>query len=101
LYACDTLLERLAQDFKDMAAKLWLFIQQEHAMVGPRHVTRHRHLADADQPCIRDGVVGRATRAGRDPRRAVTSEAGDAVDARGFERFRQGHGRQEGGEPAR
>jgi hypothetical protein len=34
LYACDTLLERLAQDLEDMTAKLGPFIQEEHAMVG-------------------------------------------------------------------
>jgi hypothetical protein len=54
-----------------------------------------------DQPRIRDGVVGRATRAGRHPRRAVAGEAGDAVDTRGLNRLGQGHRRQDGGEAAR
>ena len=62
LYLCDTLLERLPQDLEDMAAALGPCIQEAHAMVGQRHVARHRHVAPADQPRIRDGVVGgRAT----------------------------------------
>jgi hypothetical protein len=44
LYICDTLRERLAQDLKDMAAALGQCIQEEHAMVGQRHVARHRHM---------------------------------------------------------
>jgi hypothetical protein len=38
LYLYDTLLERLAQDLKDMAAELGQFIQEEHAIVGHLHV---------------------------------------------------------------
>ena len=45
LYSANTLLERLAQDLEDMAAELGPFIQEEHAMVGQRHVTRQRHVA--------------------------------------------------------
>jgi hypothetical protein len=73
-----------------MAAELGPFIQQEHAMVGQRHFTRHRHVAPADQPRIRDGLVGRATRAGRDQCRTVAGEAGDAVDAGGVEGVGEG-----------
>ena len=50
-----------------MAAKLGPFIQEEHAIVGQRHLARHRHVAPADQPCIRDGMVGDAKGASRDP----------------------------------
>jgi hypothetical protein len=39
LYLCDPILERLAQDPKDMAAALGPCIQEAHAMVGP--ATRH------------------------------------------------------------
>jgi hypothetical protein len=60
LYVYETLLERLAQDLQDMAAELGQFIQEEHAIVGQRHFARHRHVAPADQPRIREGVVGRA-----------------------------------------
>jgi hypothetical protein len=99
LYVYETILERLAQDLQDMAAELGPCIQEEHAIVGQRHFTRHRHVAPADQPRIRDGVVGRAKRAGRDPRRAVAGEARDAVDTRGLNRLGEGHRRQDGGEP--
>ena len=66
LYSCETLLQGLAQHLEHVATELRPFIQQEHPMVRPRHLARHRHVAPADQPCIRDGVVGGATRAGRD-----------------------------------
>jgi hypothetical protein len=97
---CKTFLQRLAQDAKSMAAALGEFIQAEHAMVDQRHVARHRHVAPPDQPHIRDGMVGCATRARRDQRRAVTGEASDAVDTRGLNRLSEGHRRQDGGESA-
>jgi hypothetical protein len=46
------------QDLQDMAAELGQFIQEEHAIVAQRYVARHRHGAPADQPHIRDGVMG-------------------------------------------
>ena len=100
LKSCDPLLERLAQDLEHMAAKLGQFIQEEDAVMGQRHFAWHWHVAPADQPRIRDGVVGRATRAGRDQRRAVAGEARDAVDTRGLKGLGEGHRRQNGGEPA-
>jgi hypothetical protein len=39
LYVYDTTLERLAPDLQDMAAELGPCIQEEHAMVGQRHLT--------------------------------------------------------------
>jgi hypothetical protein len=45
LYIYETLLKRLAQDLKDMAAELGQFIQKEHAVMGQRHVARQRHMA--------------------------------------------------------
>jgi hypothetical protein len=65
-----------------MAAELGPFIQEEHAVVGERHLAGHRDVAAADQPRIRDSMVGGAKRARRDQRRAVAGEAGDAVEAR-------------------
>jgi hypothetical protein len=64
----DRLRERLPPDRQDMAAALGEFIQKAHAVVGQGHVARHRHGAPAEQPHIREGMVGRATRAGRDQR---------------------------------
>jgi hypothetical protein len=58
LYSYETLLERLAQDLEDMAAELGPCIQEEHAVVGQRHLARHRHVAPTDQPHIRARVVG-------------------------------------------
>ena len=49
----DTLLERLARDLQDMAAALRPFIQEEHAIVGQRHVARHRHGAPAGRVVVR------------------------------------------------
>jgi hypothetical protein len=96
----DALHQRLAQDLEDMAAEPEGFIQKEHTMVGQRYVTHHRHVAAADQPRIRDGMVGRATRAGGDQRRAVAGEPGNTVDARGLNGLGEGHRRQDGGESA-
>jgi hypothetical protein len=89
----DRLRERLPQDRQDMAAALGEFIQKAHAVVGQGHVARHRHLTPAEQPHIREEMVGRATRAGRDHHRAVAGEAGGAVDARGLKGFSQRHRR--------
>jgi hypothetical protein len=61
LYVSDAVLERLPQDLENMAAELGQFIQEEHPLVGQRHVPRHRHGAPADQPHIGDGVMGRDT----------------------------------------
>ena len=57
-YVYDTLLQRLAQDHQNMAAQLGQFIQEEHVVMDQRHFARHRHMASADQPHIRDGVMG-------------------------------------------
>jgi hypothetical protein len=40
LYACDPLLERLAQHFKHVPSELRPFIQAAHAVVRPRHLAR-------------------------------------------------------------
>ena len=56
----------MPQYLQDMAAELGEFIQKEHAMVGQRHLARPRPVAPAEQPRIRDGMLGRATRAGGD-----------------------------------
>jgi hypothetical protein len=50
LYVDETILERLPQDLQDMAAEVGPCIQEAHAMVGQRHVTRHRHVAPPISP---------------------------------------------------
>jgi hypothetical protein len=69
----NTILDRLPQDLQDMAAELGQFIEEEHAMVRQRHLTWHRHVAPADQPRIRDGVVGRGTGGSWTPARNLLS----------------------------
>ena len=73
---------------------------EEHAMVGQRHFTRHQHVAPADQPRIRDGMMGGATRESRHQRGAVAGAAGDTMDACGLNGLGEGHRRQDGGESA-
>ena len=100
LYSCAAVLERLPQDLQDMAAELGQFIQEEHAIVGQRHVARHRHVAAADQPHIRDGVVRGAKRAGRDQRRVGAGAAGDVMDVGGLKGLGQGPVREDSGQMA-
>jgi len=52
LHSSNTLLERLAQNLEDMAPELGPFIQEEHTLVGQRHLARqwttashHRRLS--------------------------------------------------------
>jgi hypothetical protein len=86
-YSCDALLEWLAQDLEDMAAALGEFIQEQHAVVGPRHLARPRHVAPTDQPHIGAGVMRGAARPGHDQHRVGAGEASDAMDARGLNGF--------------
>jgi hypothetical protein len=62
----DTLLDRLAPDLQDVAAALGECIQAAHAVVRQRHLARHRHVAPADQPGVRDRMVRGAKGAGHD-----------------------------------
>src|SRR5262245_16711950 len=78
VYLDDTLLERLASDLERMTAALGEFIPPQDAVVGPRHVARHRHVAAADPSHVRHGVMGGrngrvVTRAVRSPARQATS----------------------------
>ena len=96
LYSCAAVLKGLTQDFEHVAAERCQFIQKEHAIVGQRHLPRHQYLPAPDQPCIRDRVVRSTKWTRADERHAVAGEAGDAMDAGGFNRFGQGHRRQDG-----
>src|SRR5262245_16803348 len=100
LYLYDAVLERLAPDLEPMTATLRPCIQAEDAVMGQRHLARPRHLAPADPPDVRDGVMGGTTRPRGDQRRIVAGEAGDAVDTRGLDGFGEGRGWEDGGEPA-
>ena len=73
-------------------------MQEQHGVVRLQHIERHGYIPLTDQPRIRDGVMGGKERAGRDHGGAVAGEAGDAVNTYGFNGFRDGHRRQDGGE---
>jgi hypothetical protein len=51
---------------EDVVLVAWQLIQAQNAVMGQRHVARHGHAAATNRPRIRDGMVGGATRAGRD-----------------------------------
>jgi hypothetical protein len=54
LYVYDTLLQRLAQPFQDVAAELRQLIQKENPVVRQRHFAGHRHLPATDQPSLQN-----------------------------------------------
>jgi hypothetical protein len=81
---CEALLDRLAQTLEDVAAELWQFTQEEHAVVRQRHLTQHGDMPAPNQLHIRGRVVGGAKGMGRDEGGAVAGAAGDAMDERGF-----------------
>jgi hypothetical protein len=51
-------LPRLTQNLGNMTTELGGFIQEEHAAVGQRHVAPHRYVIPANQPRIRDRLMG-------------------------------------------
>ena len=83
-----------------MALQLRKFVQEQDAVVRPRHLPRPQPLPPADQPHTRNRVVRRTTRARGHQGGAGAGEAGDAVDAGGVEGFGQAHRRQDGDEAA-
>jgi hypothetical protein len=69
-------------------------------MVHQGDLIPQRHLAAADQPRIRDRMMGGATWTSRERCHARTRRSGDAVDAGGLNGLSQGHTRRDGGGPA-
>jgi hypothetical protein len=82
------MIERLAPPCEPVAAARRPRIQAEPAVGRPRPLARQRHLATADQPGIREGLVGGATRARGHHRRARADAAGDVRPVRGVGSFR-------------
>jgi hypothetical protein len=80
-----------------MAAALGHLIQAECAVMDQRHLPRRRYMPPRLAPQPRASGSEGAIWAGSAHRRACASQAGDAVDTRGLERFRERHRRQEGG----
>ncbi len=64
-------------------------IEAEDTMAGPRRLARHGHQAPADQPHLRNRLLGGATRPGGDDGGAPSGGAGNARDAGGVDGFRQ------------
>jgi hypothetical protein len=58
LYSKNTLLQGLAQDLEDVTPALRECIEAGHAVVRQRHLPQHQHVATADQPDIRNSMVG-------------------------------------------
>jgi hypothetical protein len=79
LYSEETLLQRLSQDPQDVTAARRQFIQPAHPVVREGPLARHRHVAAADQSCVRGGVVGGATWAVGDQGRTVAGKPGNTV----------------------
>ena len=73
-----------------MPSALGELIEAEDTRVGPRHLAWPGYLAPTDQPPSGNGLVGGATRPGGDDGGASPGEAGDAMDAGGFQRVGQG-----------
>jgi hypothetical protein len=71
LYGCDILLEQLVQDLANLTATLRPCIQEAHAVMRQRPLARQRHLAPADPPHSREGLMWGATRARGHQRRAL------------------------------
>ena len=81
LYLEDTLLMRLAQDLKDVAAALRPRIQQAHAVLRQRHLPPQRDLPPTAQLGLRDRVGRGPTRARGHHRRARPREANSCAPA--------------------
>ena len=61
-----SILQRLPQDFEDIAGKLRKLVQKEHSVVRQADLARlGRSRSAADQPGIRHGVVRRAEKPSR------------------------------------
>src|SRR6185437_8758627 len=77
--------ERLAENFEDVALKFRELIEKKHAIVAQGNFPRTGNCAAADQTGIADGVVRRAVRTRADEAARIIEDAGDAVNARGFD----------------
>ena len=89
-------LERLAQNFENVAGKFREFVEKEQTVVGERDFAGARDDSAADQSGVGNGVVRRAVGARSDQAVALVEHSGDAVNLGGLERFFEGEGRQDG-----
>ena len=66
-----------------------------------RNLAWSRHRAPADQPGVRDRMMGRPERANRQQRLTGPEQARDTVDPRALDRLIQRHRRENSGKPLR
>src|SRR6202162_6632692 len=88
----------LAHHFQHVALKLRQFIKKQHALVTQRTSTRARVRPSANQARIANGVVRRTKRPRAYKSLSTFKCSRDAMNARGFNRFLERHGRQNGWE---
>ena len=84
----------LAQDLQGGAAELRQFVQEEHPVVGQAHLPGPGDGAAADEPGVRDGVVGRPEGAPGHQGLAGFQAPHDAVDLGGLQGLFETPGRQ-------
>ena len=95
-----SLLERLAQRLERVAPELGQLVEEEHAAVRERKLAGADGMATAEERGVGDGGVRGAERA-RGDERAVTQQAGDAVDRGDLDRLGEGEPRQDGRQSTR
>ena len=95
------LFERLPQDLENMAAELEHFVEEQHSVVREADFARPRIRSAADERRVGDCVVRRAKRTDGQQPCAWAEEAGDRVNRRRLERFRERQRRQDPRDPTR
>jgi hypothetical protein len=72
-------LQRLAHHLQHLPLKLGQLVQEKDAVMGEVQLPQPGNGTAANQPCIGDGMVGRAEGAGGDQRRISRQQAADRV----------------------
>ncbi len=85
------------KDFEHIALKFGELVEEKHTVVAEGNFAGAGNGAAADEAGVADGVVRGTIRARADEAAGVVEDAGDTVDARGFDGFVEGHGRKNGG----
>jgi len=93
-------LQRLAQHFQAILAELGQLVEEQHAAVRQRDLTRARPASPADEPGVRDGVVRGAEGALAHQRRFGGQQAGHGVDLGRLQRLLDAHRGQDRGQRA-
>ena len=94
-------LERLAQHLEHAPIELRHLVEEEHAVVRERDLTRARDGAAADERDVRHGVMRRAERPFTEQANARRQRAGDRVDRRALQRLVEGERRKDRPQPPR